>query len=67
MADYMEDQLAALTAQNGQQPDPPRVRFGPGRTQTMPLEWAETMLTAWREKSPRQFGDALAQAAMEAE
>jgi hypothetical protein len=43
-----------------------RVRFGPGRTQTMPLEWAEAMLTAWREKTPRQFGDALAQAAMDA-
>jgi hypothetical protein len=52
---------------NGQAPaGPPRVRFGPGRTQTMPLEWAEAIPTAWREKSPKQFGDALAQAAMEA-
>jgi hypothetical protein len=62
----MEDQLAALTAQNGQAPDPPRVRFGPGRTQVMPHEWAETMLTNWRERAPKQFGDALAAAAMEA-
>ena len=43
-----------------------RVRFGPGKTQTMPAEWAETMLSAWREKDPKRFGDALAQAAMEA-
>jgi hypothetical protein len=53
-------------ALNGQAPEPPRVRFGPGKTQTMPAEWAEAMLTAWREKDPKRFGDALAQAAMEA-
>lgn len=52
---------------NGHVPaDPARVRFGPGKTQTMPQEWAETMLAAWREKNPKQFGDALAQAAMDA-
>jgi hypothetical protein len=56
----------ALDHYNGPQPDPPRVRFGPGRTQVMPLEWAETMLTSWRERAPKQFGDALAAAAMEA-
>ncbi len=43
-----------------------RVRFGPGFTQTIPLEWAESILSAWRERSPKQFGDALAQAALEA-
>jgi len=43
-----------------------RVRFGPGNTQTIPLEWAELILSAWRERSPKQFGDALAQAALEA-
>jgi len=43
-----------------------RVRFGPGNTQVMPLEWAEMMLSAWRERSPKQFGDALARAALEA-
>lgn len=42
------------------------VKFGPGPTQEIPLEWAETMLTRWREKAPRQFGEALAAAAMEA-
>ncbi len=43
-----------------------RVRFGPGNTQTIPLEWAESILSAWRERSPKQFGDALAAAALEA-
>jgi hypothetical protein len=52
---------------NGQVEAPPvRVRFGPGRTQTMPLEWAEAMLSAWRDTDPKRFGAALAKAAMEA-
>jgi hypothetical protein len=52
---------------NGQaSPLPVRVRFGPGKTQTMPQEWAEIMLTNWRERDPKRFGDALAAAAMEA-
>jgi hypothetical protein len=52
---------------NGQQHQaaPLRVRFGPGQTQTMPLEWAETMLAAWRETRAKQFGEALARAALE--
>jgi hypothetical protein len=47
-------------------PAPGRVRFGPGKTQTMPAEWAEAMLSAWRERDPKRFGEALAAAAIEA-
>jgi hypothetical protein len=43
-----------------------RIRFGPGVTQVIPLEWAESILSAWRERSPKQFGEALATAALEA-
>lgn len=39
------------------------VSFGPLPNQEMPLEWAEKMLTAWREKNANQFGKALAEAA----
>jgi hypothetical protein len=41
------------------------VKFGPGPTQEMPLEWAEKMLTDWRESNRLQFGRALALAAIE--
>jgi hypothetical protein len=44
---------------------PVRVRFGPGRTQTMPLEWAECMLSRLRESQRKRFGDLLAEAALE--
>jgi hypothetical protein len=37
------------------------VKFGPGPTQEVPLEWAESMLTLWRERQPKQFGDMLAE------
>jgi hypothetical protein len=36
------------------------VKFGTHPTDEMPLEWAEAILTAWRDKSPGQFGKALA-------
>lgn len=36
------------------------VKFGPGETDEMPKEWAEAMLTAWRESDPKRFGAALA-------
>ena len=36
------------------------VKFGPGDTQEMPIEWAEKMLTDWRRKAPAGFGKALA-------
>lgn len=42
------------------------VRFGPGKTQEIPAEWAALMLSAWRAKHPLQFGKALADAAIEA-
>jgi hypothetical protein len=37
------------------------VSFGPLQTQEMPLEWAEEMLTKWRERSPVPFGKMLAE------
>lgn len=37
----------------------PRVSFGPRPDDTMPLSWAEKMLTALKEKRPKQFGDLL--------
>lgn len=36
------------------------VKFGNLDTQEMPIEWAEKMLTTWRESHPAQFGKALA-------
>jgi hypothetical protein len=35
---------------------PQYVRFGPGKTELMPLEWAEAMLASWKEKRPAEFG-----------
>lgn len=43
-----------------------RVRFGEGLSQTMPLDWAEKMLSEWKEKQPRQFGQYLSAAALSA-
>jgi hypothetical protein len=37
------------------------VRFGPLPTQEMPREWAEKMLTLWRQRSPAQFGKLLSE------
>jgi hypothetical protein len=50
---------------NGQGNGRVYVKFGPGATQEMPVEWAEIMLTEWREKNAKQFGAALASAATE--
>ena len=36
------------------------VKFGKLPTQEMPREWAEEMLTMWREANPSQFGKMLA-------
>jgi hypothetical protein len=36
------------------------VKFGPGPTQEMPIEWAEKMLTDWRQRDAARFGKALA-------
>jgi hypothetical protein len=41
--------------------NPVYVRFGPRPTQEMPKEWAEKMLSNWREKDPKRFGSALAE------
>lgn len=37
------------------------VRFGPLKTQEMPVEWAEEMLRIWREKDPGRFGKILSE------
>ena len=38
------------------------VKFGPADHQEIRTEVAEMILTAWREKSPKQFGEALSTA-----
>jgi hypothetical protein len=40
-----------------------RVRFGDGPTDTMPLDWAESMFERWRKRDPEGFGFAMAEAA----
>jgi hypothetical protein len=37
------------------------VKFGALPTQEMPREWAEKMLTLWRERDPARFGRLLAE------
>ena len=46
-------------------PEPVRVRFGPRKSQTMPLDWAEHILTELA-KDPQKFGKFLTNAALEA-
>ncbi len=41
-----------------------RVRFGDRPTQTMPLQWAETMLSLLMKEHPAQFAKLLPRAAM---
>ncbi len=41
------------------------VRFGSLPTQEMPREWAEKMLTLWRERNPAHFGKLLAEVVTE--
>jgi hypothetical protein len=48
------------TGQNGTGNGKVYVRFGSLPTQEMPREWAEKMLSAWRESNPTAFGKALA-------
>ena len=36
------------------------VKFGPGPTQEMPIEWPERLLSDWRRTAPARFGKALA-------
>jgi len=47
--------------QNGQATAKVYVRFGPLPTQEMPREWAEKMLSLWKEKKPQEFGKYLAE------
>jgi hypothetical protein len=37
------------------------VKFGPRDTEEMRLEWAEKMLTLWKDRNPAQFGKMLAE------
>ncbi len=43
-----------------------RVRFGSGLSQTVPLVWAEWMLSEWKDRKPAEFGKFLSEAAMAA-
>jgi hypothetical protein len=52
--------------QNGSGNGKVYVKFGPGTTQEMPLEWASRMLSAWKENKPAEFGKYLAQAGLNA-
>lgn len=45
---------------------PVRVKFGPGKTQDMPIEWASIMLAGLLAKSPKLFGELSMQAMQEA-
>ena len=61
----LDQEFATKPAANGQRTEPVRVRFGPGKSQTMPLEWAELILTALAEDKPK-FGKFLTDAALAA-
>lgn len=54
-----------MDAQNGAGNGKVYVRFGSLETQEMPLEWAEKMLTAWRDANPNQFGKTLQKVVLE--
>jgi hypothetical protein len=45
---------------------PVRVKFGPGKTQDLPQEWAEIMLTELHSAHGALFGKLLTKAAAEA-
>ena len=51
-------------------PVPPQqavyVKFGPAPHQEIRAEVAASILTAWRDKNPKQFGEALAAAMLNA-
>lgn len=51
--------------ENGNGTEPGRISFGPRPDDDMPISWAETILTNWRESSPTAFGKALMRAAIE--
>ena len=48
--------------QNEPPAEPIRVSFGPKPHQEIRLEVAEEMLSTWRERDPKRFGDALREA-----
>ena len=43
---------------------PPTVKFGQGRTQYMPIDWAENLLILLKERHAKVFGTLLAEVAM---
>jgi hypothetical protein len=53
----------AIDYPSGAAPPEVRIRFGDLPNQTMPREWAESMLRGWRERDPEGFGYALAETA----
>ncbi len=44
--------------------EPVRVSFGPHPSDTLPVEWAQRMLTEWAASQPAVFGRYLARAAL---
>jgi hypothetical protein len=53
----VDDYSAPNSAPNGKV----YVKFGPGPTDEMPIDWAVKVLTNWRVAHPAQFGKALAE------
>jgi hypothetical protein len=47
-------------------PPPVRIKFGPGKTQDVPVEWASSMLAGLLERNPNLFRDLLFKAGQEA-
>jgi hypothetical protein len=56
-----------MSAADGHETEPERIRFGPRPDDDMPRSWGESMLISWRKASPAAFGKALARAATERE
>jgi hypothetical protein len=45
-----------METQNPAETPPVRVRYGPGQDDSVPLSWAETMLTKLHTDNPAWFG-----------
>ena len=56
----MDDQAPGNGAGNGKV----YIKFGTHETDEMPKDWAEKMLTLWKDRQPNQFGKLLAEVAV---
>lgn len=57
--------VVVMDGENPSREPPPRVRFGPRDTQTLPAEWAEIMLAELCQRNRKLFGDLLSMAAID--